>query len=70
VRDALVSPLDALGEMTRVDLTDEQVAHIRHGRSVPADGDVVGDVALAARGELVAIARPSDGRLRPRKVFL
>jgi tRNA pseudouridine55 synthase len=69
VEHALMSALDALGDMTSVNLSDDDVVHIRHGRSIPARAGIAGDVALAAHGELVALATADEERIRPRKVF-
>lgn len=70
VRRVLIPTLDALGSMPRVELSADDVAHIRHGRVLARDVDVSGPIALAANGELVAIADAAGGMLRPRKVFL
>lgn len=67
---ALIPALDALGAMPHIALSDDDVAHIRHGRTIVHDTDAVGAVALEAGGELVAIAEAEAGRIRPRKVFL
>lgn len=70
VRAALIPTLDALVGMPRVELTEDDIARIRHGRAIERDIDAAGIVALAAHGDLVAIAEAGDGRIRPRKVFL
>ncbi|MGH7447920.1 MAG: tRNA pseudouridine(55) synthase TruB, partial [Longimicrobiales bacterium] len=70
LRAALIATLDALGAMPRIEISADDVADIRHGRALARDADVSGAVALAAHGELVAIAEASGGRLQPRKVFL
>ena len=70
VRRALISPLDALGSLQRVDVTDSDVEHLRHGRRVGIAADVDGTVAVAAHGELIAIGDVEHNVLRPRKVFL
>jgi tRNA pseudouridine55 synthase len=70
VRRVLIQTLDALGSMPRVELSADDVAHIRHGRALAREVGVSGPVALAANGELVAIADAAGGTLRPRKVFL
>jgi tRNA pseudouridine55 synthase len=70
VRRMLIPTLDALGSMPRVELSADDVVHIRHGRALARDIDLSGSVALAANGELVAIADAADGMIRPRKVFL
>ncbi|HEX2168652.1 MAG TPA: tRNA pseudouridine(55) synthase TruB [Longimicrobiales bacterium] len=70
IRDAMIPTLVALGAMPRIDLTDDDLAHIRHGRGIASSTHATGTVALAAHGELVAIADAAEGRIRPRKVFL
>jgi tRNA pseudouridine55 synthase len=70
VRAALIPTLDALGAMPRVELSEDDLAHIRHGRAITGETNASGAVALAAHGELVAIAEAEAGRIRPRKVFL
>jgi hypothetical protein len=70
VRAAVISTLDAMGGMPHIELSEDEVAHIRHGRALTRDSGVSGTVALAVAGELVAIAHAADGQLRPRKVFV
>ena len=70
VHNALISPLDALGSLPRVDVSDSDVVHLRHGRRVETASDVAGTVAIAAHGELIAIGDAHAGVIRPRKVFL
>jgi tRNA pseudouridine55 synthase len=70
VHSALIAPLDALGSLARVDVTDSDVEHLRHGRRVDTPSGVTGTVAIAARGELIAIGDAQDHVIRPRKVFL
>lgn len=70
VRAALIRPLDAIGAMPAIELSDDDVAHIRHGRRVERQSDITGTVALSAGGELIAIADSDGERLAPRKVFL
>jgi tRNA U55 pseudouridine synthase TruB len=70
VRRMMIPTLAALGSMPRVELSADEVVHIRHGRALARAVDVSGSVALSANGELVAIADAADGTLRPRKVFL
>jgi tRNA pseudouridine55 synthase len=70
VRGVLITPLDALGSLPRLDVSDSDVEHLRHGRRVDIDNDVEGIVAVAAHADLVAIGDAKDRVLRPRKVFL
>lgn len=70
IRHAMIPTLDALGAMPRMEISDDELTLIRHGRSIAGANDVSGTVALAAHDELVAIADAGDGRIRPRKVFL
>lgn len=77
VRGAMIAPLDALGSMPSVELSDDDVAHIRHGRAVRApaaagaDPVAAGTVALAAAGRLIGIGvADGDGMVRPKKVMV
>jgi tRNA pseudouridine55 synthase len=70
VRGALIPTIDALGGMPRIELTEDDIVHVRHGRALERDIGADGVVALAAHGDLVAIADAGEGRIRPRKVFL
>lgn len=70
LRAALIPALDALGPMPRLELSEGDIAAIRHGRALARAVDEEGTVALEAGGELVAIAEAADGWIRPRKVFL
>ena len=68
---SLVPAAQAL-DLPRAVLTDSTlVDDIRHGRSLPLMGFADGDVAQVVdeAGELLALARAADGRLRPYKVF-
>jgi tRNA pseudouridine55 synthase len=70
LRPALISTLDALGEMQRIEAAPDDIDHIRHGRAITRHDAVDGVVALGRDGELIAIAHAEGGRIRPRKVFL
>ncbi|MBR9989995.1 MAG: tRNA pseudouridine(55) synthase TruB, partial [Gemmatimonadetes bacterium] len=70
VRAAMISTLDALGPMPRIEVSDDEVVHIRHGRALERAVSEDGVVALASSGDLVAIAEAVEGRIRPRKVFI
>jgi tRNA pseudouridine55 synthase len=65
--EALLSPGRVLADLPVVDLDESERRDISHGRAVADDspnrhGDAV---ALMARGELLAVARPENGRLHP-----
>jgi tRNA pseudouridine55 synthase len=68
VREVLIPPLAALRDMPHVALDDEQLRNVRHGRALEL-AHVPGTVALAVRGELVAIGEADGAWIRPRKVF-
>jgi tRNA pseudouridine55 synthase len=70
LRSGLITTLDALGTMPRIDLSADDAALVRHGRTVTRDDAVDGILRLVAGGELIAIAHAEGGRIRPRKVFL
>lgn len=76
VEDAL--PLDAvvpglglrpaaavLGHLAHRELAADEVAAVRHGRSLAGDPALEGHVALLVAGELLAVARAGEGRLHP-----
>src|SRR5690606_42026950 len=71
-RAALRPTLGALGSMPRVEISDEDLISIRHGRALGRTATMAvtdGTVALSSHGELVAIAEVDGDRIRPRKVF-
>ena len=55
--------LELLAHMPVRHLSASEVEDVTHGRPVAGEGD--GETVLAADGEVVAIARPSGGMLRP-----
>ena len=73
VSRALVSPLDALGHIERVDLDEESAARVRMGQFLAADAYGLPAekslLALSCGGQLVAVASVQEGRIRPRKVM-
>jgi tRNA pseudouridine55 synthase len=69
-RSRMMPTLTALEGMSRVELDETGVGHIRHGRAAPCDPAIEGLVALAADGRLVALASAEGGWLHPRKVFV
>jgi len=69
---AVRSPLDAMGHLTREELSDAQVAAVGQGRSLPASAPgAAGDRGvLVHAGEVVAVAeRLADDRWQPRVVL-
>lgn len=70
VQAALMSPLEALRHMPVVELDGDAAARVRNGRPVEGGAELAGGLAaLAADGELLAVAQVDGGLLRPRKVF-
>lgn len=70
VRDALVSPLDALRHLPVVAASPDEAARLRHGQALDAPGGTPsGLVAVASDGSLLAVAESDGERIRPRKVF-
>ncbi len=67
--DRLVPLGDALGFLPERPLDELEHAAVRHGRALPDAGDAEGVVRLTREGELVAVAEPRDGELRPVVVF-
>lgn len=72
VRDALISPAQALAHMPSVEVEPADAARIRHGQALPTVGNGLPDgesVRVLQGGELVAVAFIEGNRLRPRKVM-
>jgi tRNA pseudouridine55 synthase len=66
----LLSPLDLLAHLPRVELGAEEVERVAHGRAVEgATAPGGGEVALVAGGRLVAVAEAVDGCWQPRVVL-
>ncbi|MBC8086128.1 MAG: tRNA pseudouridine(55) synthase TruB [Phycisphaerae bacterium] len=66
----LMSPLQALQDMTHVVITAELEADIRHGRSIAATDEGARSVLLRADSRIVGIAnRTDDNRWQPRVVL-
>lgn len=61
----LIGPLDLLGEMPRVALTDDETTAVRRGQAVGSAGPDPSVSALVLRDELIAIAEPKAGRWQP-----
>ena len=65
-----VDPVEVLGHLPRVELDERAAADVRHGRAVAGAPDgALGPVALVHDGALLAVAEPSEGRLKPRVVL-
>ena len=64
----LVTPRDALPHLPERMLDDGELASVLHGRAIPA-ADATGPVRLVHDQELVAIAVPAPGELRPTVVL-
>jgi tRNA pseudouridine55 synthase len=70
--DALRPPASVLGHLPAVELDPAAKAAVVHGRPVADGGAVMAPgvpVLLLAGDELVAVARPEEGRLRPTVVL-
>ena len=73
VRDALLTPAEAVAHLPRQAVDPEGVAALRHGRPVPALPGLDDEPAVALvgeAGELLAIGAAREGRVYPRKVFV
>ena len=68
-RSALLPPATVVRHLPSLELDEAARAAVSHGRAVPDEGRVAGDVALLHGGELVAVARSADGWLRPAVVL-
>lgn len=71
VAAALISPLEALAHLPKIDLDDDEVERVGHGQALSAGDRAIGSdvVVLADGGLLVAVAERDGASLRPRKVF-
>jgi tRNA pseudouridine55 synthase len=72
VQRAWIHPLEALGHFPRVDLAAAEARRLQAGQAIPLERPSVPagrPVAVAAAGELLAVATLSEGVLRPVKVF-
>ena len=63
-----LSPREALSHLPARELTELERIAISNGRPIAAAGEQ-GRVALVSLGDLVAVAEPVDGNLRPLAVF-
>jgi tRNA pseudouridine55 synthase len=68
--ESLRPPLDVVAHLTRVDVTDEVGALVRHGRKLPVSdvADVEGDVAIVSDGALLAVYTRKGSELVPERV--
>ena len=70
---AFVTMADALGDAPKVVVDPSSIPLLRNGRDLPAPEGMDGCEVVAmvtTTGELIALARERDGRLRPYKVLL
>jgi tRNA pseudouridine55 synthase len=61
---APIAMAEVVGHLTRRDLTEEEVTHLVHGRSIEGRAEA-GPVALVQGKELVGIGECVEGRVRP-----
>lgn len=69
---AWISPLEAVAHLPRVEVDEAEARRLTSGQSLPVAPDAApefGPTAVVAGGELLAVAEPERGQLRPRKVF-
>ncbi len=65
-----VNPVDALADLPRRVLDDDELAAVRHGTAIAGDGaGDPGPVALVADDRLIAIAAVEGGQTKPRVVL-
>ncbi|MGK7311449.1 MAG: tRNA pseudouridine(55) synthase TruB [Candidatus Longimicrobiales bacterium M2_2A_002] len=69
VEAAVLTPLQALAYLPRLELEDAELERVRHGQSIEVEGAAEGLVALAHDGVLAAVAESNGRYVRPRKVF-
>jgi tRNA pseudouridine55 synthase len=71
--ERVVTPLELLAAMPRVELDDASAKRLGHGVAVPLVGDVAGEgdaVAAVADQQLVAVCRVEGGLARPEVVLV
>lgn len=68
VRERRIGVLEALLDMHRLAITEEQERALRFGQSIEAAAPA-GPVAIERGGALIAIAKSDGTRIRPKKVF-
>ena len=68
----IISPYDALGHYTRVNLNTEEIESLRHGRFIRRPPDMADHIVFAfdTGNRLVAVLEPRAELWKPRKVFL
>lgn len=73
VREALIRPLDALGHLPVIEVSQEEARLLQSGQALPYHGapavEDAGEMAVAFGSHLLAVAVREGDRLRPRKVF-
>ena len=68
---AALRPMDELvAHLPRLEVSPEAAERLRHGGKVESDRVLEGPVALAAAGELLAVAEYRDGRYAPAVVLV
>jgi len=63
-------PREAVPHLPTRDLSADERAAVRHGRPIAGEGATAGPTALVREGQLVAIAEPAGGILKPRVVLV
>jgi tRNA pseudouridine55 synthase len=66
---ALHPPSEAVPHLSQLELDEARRAQVVHGQPVPGEGVGTEPVALVAHGQLIAIAEPTGGFLKPRVVL-
>jgi tRNA pseudouridine55 synthase len=59
----------AVSHLPVLKLDETEIEAVRHGRPIPREGDVEGPVALVSGADLIAVAEPDQGVLKPRVVL-
>ena len=68
--DAWIPPLEAVAHLPRIELGQEEVDAVGHGRPASAGGvQARGTVVACHGGSLVAVGEVTDSLFRPKKVF-
>lgn len=64
-----ISSFEAAKAFPTLDLSDQQVIDLRHGKRLPNANKLSGDIAAVFEGKLIAILVPSGNQLKSQVVF-
>ena len=65
----IISPFEAAKAFTTLEIDQQQVVDLRHGKRLANSGKLAGDIAAVFEGKLIAILTPSGNQLKSQVVF-